>query len=99
MRLQLLEHVVDREAGVAVVEPSDEAHRDLVLAHRVDEGAAELAVLGAKAERPAHRVDHPVERLLDLPDLLDAEIPLLRVAAAEVEVTDRGAREVALGAL
>ena len=99
MALQLLERVVHREARVAVVEADDEPHRDLVLAHRVDERAAELAVLGGEAERPAHRVDHAVERLLHLPDLLDPELPLLRVLGAELEVADRRAGQVALGAL
>src|SRR5205807_10179819 len=70
-----------------------------VLAHRVDERAAELAELRAEPQRPAHRVDHAVERLRDLPDLLHAELPLLRVTGAEVEVADRGARQVPLGAL
>ena len=55
--------------------------------------------LAAEAQRPAHRVDHAVERLLDLPDLLHAELPLLWVLGAEVEVADRRAGEVALGAL
>ncbi len=45
MRLQLLQQVVRRERGVAVVEPDDHADRDHVVAHRVDERAAELAVL------------------------------------------------------
>ncbi len=99
MPLQLLERIVDAERGVAVVEPADEAHRDLVLAHRVDERAAELLVLRAEAKRPGHRVDDAVERLLDLPDLLDTELPLLRVLGAEVEVADRRAGEVALRAL
>src|SRR3712207_7663917 len=52
-----------------------------------------------RSKRPAHRVDHPVERLGDLPDLLDAELPLLRVLGAEAEVADRRPCEVALGAL
>jgi hypothetical protein len=97
--LQLLERVVHREAGVAVVEPDHEAHRHLVLAHRIDERAAELAVLCSEAKRPAHRVDHAVERLRHLPDLLHAELPLLRVLGAQLEVPDGGAREVALRAL
>ena len=88
-----------REARVAVVEPDHQAHRDLVLAHRVDERAAELAVLGREVQRPPHRVDDPVERLLDLPDLLDAELPLLRVLRADVEVADRRPGQVPLGAL
>ena len=57
VRLQLLEQVVRRQLGVAVVEPDDEPDRDHVVAHRVDERAAELAELAAAAERPAHRVD------------------------------------------
>src|ERR1043165_3776122 len=52
--LQLLEHVVAGEGGVAVVEADHEPDRDLVLAHRVDEAAAELAVLGLRPQRPAH---------------------------------------------
>ena len=88
-----------RELDVAVVEADDHAERDHVVAHRVDERAAELAVLGAPAQRPAHRVDHAAERLLDPPDLLDAERPDLRVLALEAEVVDRGAREVTLRSL
>ena len=37
----------------------------------------------ANLQRPAHRVDDAVERLLDLPDLLHAELPLLRVLGAD----------------
>ena len=48
VRLQLLEQVVHRELGVAVVEPDDHPDRDHVVAHRVDERAAELAVLRAR---------------------------------------------------
>ena len=63
MRLQLLQQVVDGELDVAVVEPDDHADREHVVAHRVDERAAELAVLRRGAQRPAHRVDDAVERL------------------------------------
>ena len=96
VRLQLLQQVVHRERRVAVVEPDDEADRDHVLAHRVDERAAELAELLAGAQRPAHRVDDAVERLRDLPDLLHRELPDLRLLAAEGEAVDRDAGEVAL---
>ena len=96
--LELLQRVVHAEGRVAVVESADEAHRDPVLAHRVDERAAELLVLRAVSQRPRHRVDHAVERLLNLPDLLDPELPLLRVLGAEVEMADRRAGEVPLGA-
>ena len=38
----------------------------------------------------------PVERLFDLPDLLDPELPDLRLAPfAKIELTDRGASEMA----
>ena len=96
MRLQLLEQVVDRERRIAVVEPDDEADRDHVLAQRVDERAAELAEPLARAQRPAHRVDHAVERLRDLPDLLHRELPHLRLLAAEGEPVESDAGEVAL---
>ncbi len=40
-------------------------------------------------------MDQAVERLGDLPDLLDAELPHLRLAAlGEVELADRGAGQV-----
>ncbi len=56
--------------------------------------------LRAPAQRPAERVDHPVERLRDLPDLLHPELPDLRVGAlAQVEVVHRGVGEVADRAL
>ena len=73
--------------------------RDQVVAHRIDERAAELAVLGRRPQRPAHRVDHAVERLRDAPDLLHAERPDLRVRALEREPLDRGSGQVALRAL
>ena len=87
------------EGGVGGVEPDDEPDRDLVLAHRVDEAAAELVPFGALAQRPAHRVDHAVERLGDLPDLLHADLPAPRVGAVQVEVVERGIGEVAEGPL
>ena len=97
--LEPLELVVDAEGGVGVVEADDEAEADLVLAHRVDEAAARLLVLGAPAQRPAEGVDDPVERLRDLPDLLHPELPGLRVGAVHVEVVVGGVGEVADRAL
>ena len=45
-------------------------------------------------------MDHAVERLGDLPDLLDAELPHLRLASVgEVELADRGAGEMSPAAL
>ena len=41
--------------------PGDEAERDHVVAHRIDEGAAELAVARPFPRRPAHRVDDATE--------------------------------------
>src|SRR5262249_36506522 len=96
MRLQLLQQVVYRERRVAIVEPDDQPDREHVLAHRVDERAAELAEALAGAQRPAHRVDDPVERFGDLPDLLDRELPHLRLLAAEREPVERDAREMPL---
>ena len=87
------------EPGIAVVEADDHADRDHVVAHRVDERSAELAVLRLRPQRPPQRVDHPVERSRDLPHLLDAELPHLgRGVAAQVEVVERDAGEVALRA-
>ena len=87
------------EGRVGVVEPDHEPDAQLVLAHRVDEAAAELVPLRGLAQRPAHRVDHPVERLLDLPDLLHAELPARRQRAVEVEVVERRLGQVAERAL
>ena len=95
VRLQLLEKPVHRERRVGVVEPDDHAERDAVLAHRVDERAAELAPVRRAAQRPAHRVDDAVERLLDLPDLLDAERPHLRLRL-QAEAVERDAGEMSL---
>src|SRR6478609_4490593 len=93
MELQLLQQVVHRQLRVGVVEPDDEADRDHVVAHGIDERAAELAELLPRPQRPAHRVDHAVERLRDLPDLLHAERPYLRVLAAQPEAVERGTRQ------
>ena len=107
MRLERLQQVVRRGRRVAVLEVDDEPDRDEVLArllvlHRVQPGAAELSVLGRDLQRPGlhERVDHAVQRLRYLPDLLDAELPHLRLAAlGKVELFDRGAGEVAPAAL
>ena len=90
---------MDGQVRVAVVEPDDHPDREHVLAHRVDERAAELVVLRLRAQRPAHRVHHPAQRLRDLPDLLHAERPDLRALALEPERVDRDSRQVALRAL
>src|SRR5581483_3199673 len=99
MRLQLLQQIVNRELGVAVVEPDDHPDRDELIAHRIDERAAELAVALAGAQRPPHRVHDAVERLRDLPHLLHAERPHLRVLAAQPEPLECSAREMTLRAL
>ena len=107
MRLERLQQVVRRGRRVAVVEVDDEPDRDqvvtgLLVLHRVDPGAAELPVLGRHLQRPRlhERVDHPVERLLDLPYLLDAELPHLGLAVlGQPELLDRRAGEVAPAAL
>jgi len=99
VRLQLLEHVVDGDLDVAVVEPEHEPDREHAVAHRVDERAAELAIARGGAQRPSHRVDHVLQRPRDLPDLLHPELPHLRLGAAKREVVERDAGEVALRAL
>jgi hypothetical protein len=81
VRLELLEDVVHRELDVRCLEPCDEADGHVLVAHRVDEGATELAEAGRGPQRPAHRVDDLSQRLADAPDLLDAERPDLRVVA------------------
>ena len=88
-----------RELDVAVVEADDHPERDHLVAERIDEGAAELAVARLVPKRPAHRVDHPVERPRHLPDLLDPERPDLRVLADEPEALDRRTGEMALRSL
>ena len=100
MRLQLLQQVVHRKLGVAVVEADDHSDREHVVAHRVDERAAELAVLRLRRASGQPIVwTIAVERMRDLPHLLDAELPHLRVVAAQAEVIERDAGEVALRAL
>ena len=95
MRLELLQQIVGGQLDVAIVEADDEPDRDHVVAHRVDPRAAELAVLRRLAERPAERVDDLVERLLDPPHLLHAELPDLRLGAVEAEVVECGTGEMA----
>ena len=86
--------------GVAVVETQDHPDRDQVVAHRIDERSAELAVLRLRAQRPPHRVDHPVERPRDLPHLLHAELPHLGCGvAAQPEAVERDVGEVPVRAL
>ena len=99
VRLELLEQVMHGERGVAVVEPDDQAERDLVLAHRVDEAAAALPVPGLRPQRPAERVDDAIERACDPPQLLHAEAPDLRVLRREPECLRERGGQVALRAL
>ena len=107
MRLECLQEVVRRGRRVAIVEVDHEPDRNevvtgLLVLHRVYPGAAELPVLGRHLQRPRlhERVDHPVERLLDLPELLDPELPYLRLAVlGQPELLDRRPGEVAPAAL
>ncbi len=107
VHLERLQQVVSGGRRVLVVEIDDEPDRDQVVAgllvlHRVDPGAAELAVLRRDLQRPRlhERVDHAVERLGDLPHLLHAELPDLGLAAlGQVELLDRGAGQMAPAAL
>ena len=96
MRLQLLQQIVHRQLRVAVVEPDDHPDRDHVVAHRVDERPAELAVLPPRREAASPSCARPAQRLRDLPDLLHAERPHLRVLAAQPEAVERRAGQMAL---
>ncbi len=86
MRLEALEFLVGREVGVLVVEVHDEADRHQVVAVVVEERAA----AGAVVERPAERVLDEARLVLlglDLPQLLEADAELLRLAAlVEIEL-------------
>src|SRR4029453_13290955 len=99
VRLQLLEQVVNGDLDIPVVEPDDHSDSEHVVAHRVDERAAELAIPAAAPQRPPHGVDDPIERACDLPHLLHAQRPHLRVVAGEPEMVQRDAGQVSLGSL
>ena len=75
MQLHPLQQLMHIERGVLVVQPDHEAERDHARPRGIDEAAAERVV----GQRPAHGVDHAVERPLGLPDLLDTEREDLRV--------------------
>ena len=80
MRLEALELLERRQIRVLVVEVDDEADRHEVLAVVIEERAA----AGAVVERPAERVLHEAGLVLlrlDLPQLLEADAVLLRLAA------------------
>jgi len=81
MRLQLLQARRAPTARRRGSRGDDHADRDQVVAHRIDERAAELAIAAPRPQRPAHRVHHFTKRLRDLPDLLHPERPHLRVVA------------------
>ncbi len=82
MRLERLQQVVRGGGRVGVLELDDEADRDEVLAgllvlHRVDPRCRRSGRTCAEifSGHGPDRVDQPVERLGDLPDLLDARAP------------------------
>ena len=85
-----------RELDVRRLEPGNEADRHEVVAHRVDERAAELAEAGGRPQRPAHRVDDLPKRLAHAPDLLHPERPDLRVLTVQPELVDGRGRQVPL---
>ena len=103
MQLELLQHVVDGEPRVRVVQADDEAERHLrrlaLAVHAVDPRAAELLVAGLRAQRPPERVDDLLERPLDLPHLLHAERPHLRILRRQPEALQRRAGQVPPAAL
>ncbi|OIQ73211.1 hypothetical protein GALL_451540 [mine drainage metagenome] len=78
--LPALEFFKRAQVGVAVVQPGDKAHGDLVAGHVVQERAA----VGAVVHWPASGVHHQagfVAGRFDFPELLDADAVALRVAA------------------
>src|SRR5688572_10363357 len=78
MLLEAVERHVRIEQRILVIEPGNEADRQLSLGHGVDEATAELL----QAERIAHCVDHRARRDSsgrDLPQLLQADGKLLRL--------------------
>jgi hypothetical protein len=80
MGLVALELLERRQPGVLVGQSDHEAHRDLVVAEVVEEGAA----VGVGVERPAcgvHDEAAAVPGRLDLPQLLDPDAVRLRVGA------------------
>ena len=99
VRLELLQQIVGRELDIAVVEPDHKPERDHVVAHRIEPGAAELAIARGLPQRPAKSVDDPAQRLRNLPHLLHTELPDLRLWAVESEVIESDAREVPRRAL
>ena len=83
MPLEMLERGVRIEQRILVFEADDEADRDAAVAHRVEPAAAELLL----AQRIAERVDHRAGLqaiLRDVPQLLDADRKLRRLAAAPI---------------
>ena len=99
VRLELLEHVVRRQPAVGVLEPHHEADAEVLGPHRVDERAADLAVLGRPAQRPAQRVDDLVERLWTFQISLTPTRRPAGTPRADLEVVERDAPEMALRAL
>ncbi len=91
--LEALELVEGREVGILVVQVNHETDRHEVLAEVIEEGAA----AGRIVERPAHRVLHKALLVLgriDLPELLEADAELLRLAAfVELELADQFLRQ------
>ena len=99
MSLDRLQQVVAGDARIAVVQAQHQADRDLVRSHWVEEAAAELAILRGTPQRPAHRVDHPLQRPLHAPDLLDGDLAPLRDRALQTESAGSRLPEVTLGTL
>ena len=69
MPLQRLQQLMHVQRRIAIVEPDNQPERDEIRLERVDETAAK----GVVRERPAQGMNHAIERLLRLPQLLDAE--------------------------
>ena len=69
MPLEPLQELVHIEAALPVVQADDQSERYKVRPHRVHPAATERV----PRKRPAQRMDDPIEGLLHLPQLLDAQ--------------------------
>ena len=107
--LQALQQSVHVEPRVPVVEADDEAERDQVVGERVREAAAEAGAAEAGGgapraprapyQRPSHRVDDPVERPPDFPQLLDAQRVDLGIRRSHTLPVEIGLRKGSAGPL
>ncbi len=99
MGLEALHLLEGAQVRVRVVEPDDEAERNLIVLQVIDEGPAP----GARVHRPAGGVHDQAGLVLgriDLPQLLDADAVGLRIGlGAQIEALEQGLGQRAAAAL